>query len=1281
MASLILSTLGGALGPIGAAAGAIAGAAIDRLAISALTPVQKTRSRLADLQVQTSTEGAAMPLIYGTMRIAGQVIWAGPFTETTSVRRVGGKTGPKVEERRYAISFAVALCEGPISGIGRVWANGEVLDLSGVTMRVHTGGPAQDPDPLIAAAIGAQAPAFLDVAYVVFEDLPLAGFGDRIPQLTFEVMRPAPDRPGMPGLASLARAVTLIPGSGEFAYATTPVMRRERAGVETPENRHAGAGRANLAVALDQLEVALPQLEATTIVSAWFGTDLRAGACTIEPGVETAAKATRGAVWSVGGRTRDSARVVTSSGGGPAYGGTPSDASLIEAIGEARARGLSVTLYPFVLMDIPAGNTKPDPWGAGAQAPYPWRGRISCHPAPGAAGSPDGTATAATQVGAFFGTAAAADFSWSSSGVSYGGPAEWSFRRMVLHHAALAMAAGGVDVFVIGSELVGLTRVRGAADSYPAVAALKALAAEARAILGPGVKITYAADWTEYGAHVRGGDVDFPLDALWADANIDCVGLDWYPPLADWRDGAGHADAALASGPHDPAYLAGRTAAGEAFDWYYADAAARASQARSPITDGAAGKPWVFRQKDLRGWWENAHVPRRAGAELATPTAWAPRSKPIRIIELGVPAVDKGANQPNLFFDPKSAESALPFGSSGARDDLIQRRALEAWLTRFAPGSPGNPVSPVYGGPMVDPHIGLWTWDARPFPQFPALETVWSDGGNWRLGHWLTGRLGATPLADIVADLARRAGFETCNADALTAMVEGFVLAGGETARSALDALMRAYGVFARVEDGTLTFRPLDVAPPAALDPVACVPGRQDVGCTVRQGEADDAPVAVRAHAFDPARDGRAHVAEARAAAGATRRVETIALPLALSGEALAVIADEALREAGAARDRMMLRLPPSRLVGLEPGDTATTPDGDLYRVVRIDGAEASLQRLPRGAGRRGALQVSPPVAPPPPPLAPAPALVIANAPDLDGREDRRPIFAAAAKPWTGPHLVEAGASVADLTVRARIERRATLGALASALAAGPVGVWDRAGVLEVSLVAGVLSSASPAQMLGGANLAAVVRDDGAVEMVRFAAAELIGPDRWRLSGLLRGLFGTEDAAATTAPVGAAFLLIDDAVVRPDLADAEREAPLLWRCTPFADPLAATETTFAPWPVALRPWRPVQLRARREAGGVRISWLRQARRGGEAWTAGEPPPCESTLWYRLEIRTTAGDLVRALDVTDSNWLYPAAQETADFGASQTMLRVGVAQYGDEWGVGPWAERIAPVTSA
>src|SRR5262249_41828240 len=147
----------------------------------------------------------------------------------------------------------------------------------------------------------------------------------------------------------------------------------------------------------------------------------------------------------------------------------------------------------------------------------------------------------------------------------------------------------------------------------------------------------------------------------------------------------------------------------------------------------------------------NVHYERVGGSELGSPTGWIAQSKPPWITEVGCPAVDKGANEPNVFFDPKSSETFLPYFSSGARDDFMQRRFLETVLRTFDPAEGAtdddNPVSAVYGDRMIDVSvIHLWTWDARPYPIFPEALDVWSDGGNWTLGHWLTGRLGTAPL-------------------------------------------------------------------------------------------------------------------------------------------------------------------------------------------------------------------------------------------------------------------------------------------------------------------------------------------------------------------------------------------------------------------------------------------------------------------------------------------------------------------------------------------------------
>ena len=670
MAALVLSAAGAAagkavFGPAGAIAGrligALAGNAIDRALFGSRQEIVQEGPRLADLAVMASTEGAPIPRVYGRARLPGQLIWATNLEEvvSTTAQTSGGGGGkgmggsPAVTTTTttysYFANLAVGLCEGPIGAVLRIWADGKPLNLTGLTIHTYTGDEAQMPDPLIVAKDG-DVPAYRGLAYVVFERLPLANFGNRIPQLSFEVLRP------VGRLERMVRAVTLIPGATEFGYAPGTVVRTLGPGQSAPENRHVAHAPSDAVAALDELQAIAPNIQRIAIVVTWFGTDLRCGECRVMPGVDNLAKQTYGGTWSVAGLDRLGAHLVSTVDGRPAFGGTPSDDSVRALIAEIKSRGLKVTLYPFVMMDIPAGNALPDPFsGAPPQPAYPWRGRITCDPAPGRPDSPDGTAAAA-QVDAFFS----------------GGGDQWNYRNFVLHCASLAAAAGGVDAFLIGSELKALTRVRSAPGIYPAAAALAALAAEVKAILGNGTIVTYGADWTEYGAHVvdsAASEVRFPLDTLWASASIDVIGIDYYAPLSDWRGTAGERDAMLTDSPYRLSYLVGNLAGGEGYDWYYADKPARDAQDRTPITDGLS-KAWLFRQKDLWNFWSQPHYEHAGGAEQTTPTVWVPQSKPIWLTEIGCPAVDKGTNQPSVFPDPKSSEAGLPHYSSGNRDDL-----------------------------------------------------------------------------------------------------------------------------------------------------------------------------------------------------------------------------------------------------------------------------------------------------------------------------------------------------------------------------------------------------------------------------------------------------------------------------------------------------------------------------------------------------------------------------------------------------------------------------------
>ncbi|SEQ88119.1 hypothetical protein SAMN05421798_1051, partial [Pseudovibrio axinellae] len=253
MATVVLSAAASAvIGATGAgtvasfaitAAASVAGAYLDSLIVSAFTPGSKSHvegQRLDSLQVMGSNEGASIPIVAGRARVSGQVIWATSLHEvvTTTTEKTGGKGGgpsSTVTQTTYSYSanFAVGICEGPISQILRVWADGKEVDLTKITMRVYKGSETQDADPLIAAKQGtANIPAYRGLAYVVFEELALAEYGNRLPQMTFEVVRAVGyEEEQLSGVA-------LIPGSTEFGYSKT-LVKENKDGLSTAyNNRH-----------------------------------------------------------------------------------------------------------------------------------------------------------------------------------------------------------------------------------------------------------------------------------------------------------------------------------------------------------------------------------------------------------------------------------------------------------------------------------------------------------------------------------------------------------------------------------------------------------------------------------------------------------------------------------------------------------------------------------------------------------------------------------------------------------------------------------------------------------------------------------------------------------------------------------------------------------------------------------------------------------------------------------------------------------------------------------
>ncbi len=156
MATIAFSTVGSAIGGsilpsigplsgavIGRAAGAFAGRYVDQALFGSSGQQRVSEGpRLSDLSVTTSSQGSHIPRVYGAARVAGEIIWATNYeeeiiTRTQSTGQSGGGKGSstpssstKTIEYNYYANFAIALSEGEVSRLGKVWANGKELNLS-----------------------------------------------------------------------------------------------------------------------------------------------------------------------------------------------------------------------------------------------------------------------------------------------------------------------------------------------------------------------------------------------------------------------------------------------------------------------------------------------------------------------------------------------------------------------------------------------------------------------------------------------------------------------------------------------------------------------------------------------------------------------------------------------------------------------------------------------------------------------------------------------------------------------------------------------------------------------------------------------------------------------------------------------------------------------------------------------------------------------------------------------------------------------------------------------
>ena len=224
------------------------GAVVGALVASAI-PEDRSAPSLGDLPVQTSLEGQRRAIIHGTSTCTGYILDFGPALETTEYVDSGGGKGSSDSTPTSVVyrSYAIAICEGPIAGLLRVWANDKlVYDMRPNSLmmleseywiankNIFLGTEDQLPSAFLqlnGSGGLANTPTYAGTAYMVVGLENLTDSRGAIPQYRFEVAKATTDVP-LPVVGS----VTALGGGGGTWRITGSPLDIQNTGPESTDN-------------------------------------------------------------------------------------------------------------------------------------------------------------------------------------------------------------------------------------------------------------------------------------------------------------------------------------------------------------------------------------------------------------------------------------------------------------------------------------------------------------------------------------------------------------------------------------------------------------------------------------------------------------------------------------------------------------------------------------------------------------------------------------------------------------------------------------------------------------------------------------------------------------------------------------------------------------------------------------------------------------------------------------------------------------------------------------
>jgi hypothetical protein len=520
---------------------------------------------------------------------------------------------------------------------------------------------------------------------------------------------------------------------------------------------------------------------------------------------------------------------------------------------------------------------------------------------------------------------------------------------------------------------------------------------------------------------------------------------------------------------------------------------------------------------------------------------------------------------------------------------------------------------------------------------------------------------GVVTIAYALDTLLARAGLSAAEYDTseVTGTMRGIVVSGPAPPLNAARALVQAYNLVVQDIAGVLTFRMRNAL--TADTVTASDLGAHEWGQDAeRPGHFEDAPEtdmpsAVEVSFIDADADYQAGMQRAEMADPPATNVKALRLPLTLSADEALAVAMRQLWTIWAGRRTVKLQLPPSYLWLRENDLLQVTLEGETYDLL--------VQRVERGhnwlivaecvveeqqtltqSGTAATAPDSGATVYTPPPLC----LAVLDLPPLSDAAALSPGFyvaVAAFDPdasFTGAVLYSSADDLA-YSISDFVNAETTIGECTTTLADGIVGRWDNANTLTVELYHGELESRTELEVLNGANFA-LVGD----EVIAFKTATLVDNDTYQLSGLLRGMRGTEGECDGHAAHEVFVLLNSAGLICKDANLATVGTSRYYKAVPNGGVAADVEgQSFAFAGRALKPFAPCHVTGARDgSNNLTLTWVRRTRAIADAFADGEIPLLEESEAYEVDIMS-GSTVLRTITATSPTCSYTAAQQTAD----------------------------------